>query len=92
MFIDETAIYPIMPSRRALVAPEHRPLIIVEKPSAYTERYDFIGAISSLRINGIYLICNRSRSHNKADMIEALKISKWQSLVDILYMPTSAAK
>ena len=32
--------------RRTLVAPDYQPYILVEKPSAYTERYDFIGTIT----------------------------------------------
>ncbi len=46
VFIDEMAVYSIMAPRRTLVAPEHEPLIIVDKPSAYSERYDFIDVIN----------------------------------------------
>lgn len=46
MFINEIAIYVIRSPLRTLVAPEHEPLIIVGKPSAYAEWYDFIGAIN----------------------------------------------
>ncbi len=48
VFIDETAIYAIMPPRRTLVAPGYQTLIIVEKPSAYAVYYDFIGVINGL--------------------------------------------
>ena len=102
-----------MPPLRTLVTPGREPLIIVEKPSAYAERYDFIGAINGsqaiasmtltpddrkekdvagvrkeivnewirntlapainrLCIENFYLICDKSRAHNKRDMVEAL--------------------
>ncbi|CAF5155484.1 unnamed protein product, partial [Rotaria sp. Silwood1] len=32
--------------RRMLVAPEHESFIIVDKPSAHADRYDFIAAIN----------------------------------------------
>ena len=133
VFIDEMAIYSIMPPRRTLFAPEHEPLIIVEKPSAYAERYDFIGAIigfeaiacmilspadqknrhtdgvtkeilnewivdtlapaiNRLSIDKVYLVCDRSRIHNKMDMIQALRTGKCQSVVDVSFMPTASAK
>ncbi|CAF0944988.1 unnamed protein product [Rotaria sordida] len=38
VFIDEMAIYSIMILHRTLVASEHEPLMIVEKPSTYAER------------------------------------------------------
>ncbi|CAF2515544.1 unnamed protein product [Rotaria sp. Silwood2] len=100
--------------RRTLVAPEHSPLIIVDKPSAYSERFDFIGAmngshaiacmtltptdrrnrnvkgvrkevvnewivdtlapaINQLGTDNMYLICDKSRAHNKTNMMQALK-------------------
>ncbi|CAF4076638.1 unnamed protein product, partial [Rotaria sp. Silwood1] len=46
IFLDEIAIYSTMPPHRTLVAPRHQPLIIVDKPTAYAERYDFVGAIN----------------------------------------------
>ncbi|CAF1342027.1 unnamed protein product [Rotaria sordida] len=133
VFIDETAIYAVMPPRQTLVAPGCQPLIIVEKPSAYAQRYDFIGAlngsqsiacmtltladrknrniegirkevvnewiikmlapaINRLGINNIYLICDKSRSHSKVNMMETLKAGKYKSVVDIFYMPTASAK
>ncbi|CAF1450299.1 unnamed protein product [Rotaria sordida] len=133
VFIDEMAIYSIMIPRRTLVAPEHEPVIIVEKPSAYAERYDFIGAINGsqaiacmilsptdrknrhiegitkeilnewivntlapainrLSVNNVYLIYDKSRVHNKADMIQALKTGKCKSIIDVCYMPTASAK
>lgn len=122
-----------MPPHRTLVTPGNEPLIIVEKPSAYSERYDFIGAINgseaiacmtlspidrkNRRIDGItkevlneqiantlapainrlsfdnfYLICDKSRIHNKEDMIEALNIGECESIIDVRYMPTASAK
>jgi hypothetical protein len=39
-----------MPPLRTLVAPEHQPFIIVDKPAAYAERYDFIGAINGSQL------------------------------------------
>ncbi|CAF4455191.1 unnamed protein product, partial [Rotaria sp. Silwood2] len=46
VFIDETAIYAVMPHRQTLVAPGRQPLVIVDKPSAYAQRYDCIGALN----------------------------------------------
>ncbi len=133
IFIDERVIHAIMPPRRTLVAPGYQPLIIVEKPSAYAQRYDFIGAINGaqaiacmtltpddrknrniesvrkeivnewivktlvlainrLSIDNIYLICDKSRSHNKVNMMETSKAGKCESVIDVCYMPTASAK
>ncbi|CAF3898161.1 unnamed protein product [Rotaria sp. Silwood1] len=133
VFIDEIAIYAIMLPCHTLVAPGQEPLVIVEKPSAYAERYDFIGAINGsqaiscmiltptdrkarnidgvrkeivnewiinelapainrLSVNNIYLICDKSRAHNRQCMIEALKAGKCKSVLDVCYMPTASAK
>lgn len=122
-----------MPPLRTLVAPEHEPLIIVDKPSAYAERYDFIGAINGsqaiacmtltpadrkdkdiagvrkvvvnewilntlapainrLSIENFYLICDKSRAHNKRNMIEALNAGGCGSVIDVCHMPTASAK
>ncbi|CAF4756484.1 unnamed protein product, partial [Rotaria sp. Silwood2] len=43
-------IYAIMPPCRTFVAPEHKPLIIVDKSAAYAERFDFIGAINGPKV------------------------------------------
>ncbi|CAF4386552.1 unnamed protein product [Rotaria sp. Silwood2] len=112
IFIDEIAIYGIMPPLRTLVAPGHQSFVIVDKLSAYAERFDFIGAINGskpiacmtstpvdrkakdiqsvrkevihewivkslapainrLNIDYVYLICDRSRAHNLAEMMQA---------------------
>jgi len=133
IFIYEIAVYAVMPPLQTLVAPGHEPLIIVEKPSRYAERYDFIGAINGsqaiacmtltptdrknrdidgvrkeivnewirkklapainrLCIENFYLICDKSRAHNKRNIIEALKAGKCQSVIDVCYMPTASAK
>ncbi len=47
VFINETAIYAIMPPCRTLAAPKHEPLIIVERLPVYAERSDFTGAIKA---------------------------------------------
>jgi hypothetical protein len=49
-------------------------------------------AINRLRINNIYLTCDKSRAHNRRDMIEALKAGKCKSVVDVCNMPTASAK
>ncbi|CAF4054813.1 unnamed protein product [Rotaria sordida] len=126
-------IYSAMPPHRTLVASGYQPLIIVDKPTAYAERYDFIGAINGsqaiacmtltpvdrrnkdikgvrkevvnewimkslvpainrLHIDSMHLICDRSRTHNKANMMKALKNGKCKSVIDIHYMPTASAK
>ncbi|CAF4098817.1 unnamed protein product [Rotaria sordida] len=67
IFIDEIAIYAIIAPRQTLVAPRRQPLIIVEKPSAYAERYDFIGAINgSQAIACMILTLNDRKSRNIA--------------------------
>jgi len=35
-----------MVPRRTLVAPGQQPLILVQEPSAYAKRFDFIGAVN----------------------------------------------
>ncbi|CAF4109913.1 unnamed protein product [Rotaria sp. Silwood2] len=122
-----------MSPRRTLVAPGYQLLIIVDKPSAYAERYDFIGAINGsqaiacmtltsadrksrniegvrkeivnewivktlapainrLGINNIYLICDKSQSHNKVNMMQAFKAGQCKSVIDICYMSAASAK
>ncbi|CAF5054441.1 unnamed protein product [Rotaria sp. Silwood1] len=49
IFLDETAIYATMFPNRTLVAPGHESFIIVDKPSAYADRYDFIGVINGVQ-------------------------------------------
>ncbi len=49
-------------------------------------------AINRLHIDNIYLICDQSRAHNQADMIQALRAGKCESVKQILYMPTASAK
>ncbi|CAF1539553.1 unnamed protein product [Rotaria sordida] len=48
-------------------------------------------AINRLNIDNIYLICDKSRAHNKANMIQALRAGKCKSVKKILYMPTASA-
>ncbi|CAF1344407.1 unnamed protein product [Rotaria sordida] len=122
-----------MPPHRTLVASGYQPLIIVDKPTAYAERYDFIGAINGsqaiacmtltpvdrrnkdikgvrkevvnewimkslvpaidrLHIDGMHLIWDRSRTHNKANMMQVFRNGKCKSVIDIHYMPTASAK
>ncbi|CAF3016128.1 unnamed protein product [Rotaria sp. Silwood2] len=94
-----------MPPCRTFVAPEYKPLIIVDKSAACAECFDFIGAINGpqitntlapainrLRINDMYLICDKSRLHNMANMMRPLKTGKCKSIIDIHYMPTASAK
>ncbi|CAF4279788.1 unnamed protein product, partial [Rotaria sordida] len=49
-------------------------------------------AINRLSVNNVYLIYDKSRVHNKADMIQALKTGKCKSIIDVCYMPTASAK
>ncbi|CAF3229703.1 unnamed protein product, partial [Rotaria sp. Silwood2] len=133
IFIDEIAIYGIMPPLRTLVAPGHQSFVIVDKLSAYAERFDFIGAINGskpiacmtstpvdrkakdiqsvrkevihewivkslapainrLNIDYVYLICDRSRAHNLAEMMQAFIMGKSKSVINVHYMPTASAK
>ena len=133
IFLDETVIYGVMLPRRTLVAPDYQPYILVNKPSAYAERYDFIRAINGsepiacktwspedrairgvkgvrkeavnewivndlapsinrLGDNDIYLVCDKSRAHNRLDMLQALNAGHCGSVVDVLFMPSVSAK
>jgi hypothetical protein len=47
--------------------------------------------INRLGINNIYLICDKSRSHNKVNMMEALKADKCKSVKDICYILRTSA-
>ena len=49
-------------------------------------------AINRLHIDNIYLICDQSRAHNKANMIQALKVGKCDSVKEVLHMLTASAK
>ncbi|UJR06923.1 hypothetical protein I4U23_011212 [Adineta vaga] len=46
IFIDEIASYAIILPRHTFVVLGQQPFVIVEKSSAYAERYDFIGPIN----------------------------------------------
>ncbi len=46
IFLDKTTIHSVMSSRQTHVAPDQQPLIKVDTPSAYAQRYDFIGSIN----------------------------------------------
>ncbi|CAF4377118.1 unnamed protein product [Didymodactylos carnosus] len=43
IFIDEAAVYYNTYPHRALVAPQNQPLVLLEKPSACSQRFDLIG-------------------------------------------------
>ena len=49
-------------------------------------------AINRLNICDMHLVCDKSRSHNKADMMQALKMGKCKSVIDVHHMPTASAK
>ena len=49
-------------------------------------------AINRLSMNNIYLICDKSRTHNQVDMMQALHAGECYSVIKILYLPTGAAK
>lgn len=40
----------------------------------------------------MHLVCDKSRSHNKADMTQALIMGKCKSVIDIHHMPAASAK
>ncbi len=40
----------------------------------------------------MHLICDRSRSYNKADMMQAFMTGKRKSVIDVHYMPTASVK
>jgi hypothetical protein len=46
LFLDKTAIHSVMSPRQTHVAPDQQPLIKVDTPSAYAQRYDFIDSIN----------------------------------------------
>ena len=49
-------------------------------------------AINRLAIDNVYLICNKSRAHNKLGMMQAFKDANCPSVIGIHYMPTASAK
>ncbi|UJR18616.1 hypothetical protein I4U23_005524 [Adineta vaga] len=49
-------------------------------------------AINQLQIDNIYLICDRSTSHNGVNMMEALRAGRCTSVKEIIHMPTASAK
>lgn len=82
VFIDEMAIYSIMPPRRTLVAPEHEPLIIVQKLSAYAERYDFIGTINGSEAIACMILSPTDRKNRHTDGVTKEILNEW--IVDTL--------
>lgn len=49
-------------------------------------------AINRLPINNAYLICDKSRAHNRKNLIETLKVGRCKFIADVCYMPTASAK
>ena len=63
--------------RRTFAASGHRPLIIVDKPSAYAELYDFIGAINvSQAIACTVLIPTDRKNHGMKDVKKHV-VNQW---------------
>ncbi|CAF1481406.1 unnamed protein product, partial [Didymodactylos carnosus] len=48
-------------------------------------------AINRLAIDNVYLICDKSRAHNKLDMMQAFKDANCPSVIGIRYIPTASA-
>ncbi len=49
IFLDKTTIHSAMSPRQTHVAPDQQPLIKVDTPSAYAQRYDLVGSINGLQ-------------------------------------------
>ncbi len=49
-------------------------------------------SINQLGIKNLYLICDKSSSHNRIDMMRALHAGKCYCVKEILHMPTGSAK
>jgi hypothetical protein len=43
-------------------------------------------------MKSLYLICDKSRTHNQVHMIQALHAGECYSVIKIIYIPTGAAK
>ncbi len=77
IFIDEIAIYAIMVPRQTLVAPGQQSLIIVDKPSAYAERYDFIGAINGSQAIACMILTPTDRKDRNIEGVRKEVINEW---------------
>jgi hypothetical protein len=77
IFIDEIAVYAVMPPLHTLVAPGHEPLIIVEKPSRYAERYDFIGAINGSQAIASMTLTPTDRKNRDIDGVRKEIVNEW---------------
>ncbi|CAF3411901.1 unnamed protein product, partial [Rotaria sp. Silwood2] len=77
IFIDETTIYCNMYPRRTLVASGNQPLILVEKPSAYSQRYDFIGAINGSKSIACMVLTPDDRKAKGIEGIRKHVVNDW---------------
>ncbi|CAF3402309.1 unnamed protein product [Rotaria sp. Silwood2] len=77
IFIDEIAIYSVMPPRQTLVAPGQQPFILVTQPSAYSKRYDFIGAINGSQPIACMTLCPEDRERRRFKGVRQVVINQW---------------
>jgi hypothetical protein len=66
-----------MPPRRTLVAAGYQPLIIVEKPSAYAQRYDFIGAINGAQAIACMTLTPDDRKNRNIEGVRKEIVNEW---------------
>ncbi len=77
IFIDEIAIYSVMPPRKTLVAPGQKAFVLVEQPSAYSKRYDFIGAINGTGPIACMTLSPEDRKYRKISGVSQLVVNEW---------------
>ena len=55
-------------------------------------RNELAPAIGRLGLTSVYVICDKSRAHQKLAMLEASKAGRCREVVDVLFMPIASAK
>ena len=77
IFIDETAVYCNIYLCRALAVSRNQPLILVEKPSAYSQRCDFIGAINGSQSIACVILTLNNRKVKGIKGIRKHMVNDW---------------
>ena len=63
--------------RRMLVAPVYQPYILVAKPSAYAERYDFIGAVNASQPIACTILTPTERQRRNIKGVMKFVVNEW---------------
>ena len=62
---------------RTLVAPGYQPYILVDKPSAYAERYDFIGAANGSQPSTCTTLTPTERQRRNIKGVRKFVVNEW---------------